>query len=70
MSMVEGVSAPIAGASFGVDAAGGSGMLSARASIRVASLSVHGTMPAGEKVLDRGSVFMVISCAGEDGPAR
>jgi len=33
-------------------------------------LSVHGTMPAGEKVLDRDGVFMVISCAGEDGPAR
>jgi len=29
----------------------------------------HGIMPAGEKVLDRECVLMVISCACEDDPA-
>jgi hypothetical protein len=32
-------------------------------------LSIHGMMPAGEKVMDRESVLMVISCDGEDDPA-
>jgi hypothetical protein len=41
----------------------GSGMLSARASIRVARWSSHDVMPADEgKVLGRDSGFMVISC--------
>jgi hypothetical protein len=38
--------------------------------IRVARLSNHRIMPAGEKVLVRESVLMVISCALEDDPAR
>ena len=42
----------------------------ARASIRVARLSIHGRMLAGKKVLDRDRVFMVISCVLEDDPAR
>jgi len=44
-------------------------MLSEHASIRVARLSNHAIMPAGEKVLDRECVLMVISCACEDDPA-
>src|ERR1700732_4071011 len=45
----------------------GSGMLSAHASIRVARLSSHGIVPAaGDTVLDREGVRMVISCDGED----
>jgi hypothetical protein len=44
-------------------------MLSEHDSIRLARLSIHGMMPAGEKALNRESVLMVISCDGEDDSA-
>jgi len=44
-------------------------MLSERASIPVARWSIHGSMPAAEKVLGLESGLMVISCDGEDDPA-